>query len=57
MYPDLKHEYYTCFGEWWEDYSEGREGHHIGGEIWMASKAAWDYSIISAQSLIQKTMC
>jgi len=54
MYPDPKHEYYTCFGEWWDAYSEEGKRHPIGGAEWLASKAAWDYALISSVSLLQR---
>lgn len=56
MYPDPKTEYYTCFGEWWDAYSEGGQRHQMGGAEWMAAKAAWDYALISAMSLLQREM-
>ena len=57
IYPDRKVDYTTSFMEWWDGYSDNGTRYPTGGEVWMASKAAWDYAIISSLSLVQKTMC
>lgn len=59
-HPDPNIDYTTTFAWWWEQYAHDsatmEPKYPIGGETWMAAKAAWDYAVISSISVIQKQM-
>lgn len=43
------------FHEWWAEYSKSHPTYPLGGDIWMAAFAAWQYSELVTTNKLQKS--